>query len=63
MIRHLRDSFGAERLMWATDCPYQVQGNSTYRDSIELVRSRLEFLTADDRVWLLHKTAARVFFS
>ena len=25
MIRRLRDAFGAERLMWATDCPYQVQ--------------------------------------
>jgi predicted TIM-barrel fold metal-dependent hydrolase len=63
MIRRLRDAFGAERLMWATDCPYQVQGEHTYRDSIELVRSRLDFLSAEDRAWLLHKTAQRVFFS
>jgi predicted TIM-barrel fold metal-dependent hydrolase len=63
MIRRLRDAFGAERLMWATDCPYQVQGDNTYRDSIELVRSRLDFLTADDRQRLLQKTAQRVFFS
>ena len=63
MIRRLRDSVRPATLMWATDCPYQVQGDSTYRDSIELVHSRLEFLTADDRAWLLHKTAARVFFS
>lgn len=63
MIRRLRDAFGAERLMWATDCPYQVQGEHTYRDSIELVRSRLDFLSAEDRACLLHKTAQRVFFS
>ena len=63
MIRRLRDAFGPERLMWATDCPYQVQDENTYRDSIELVRSRLDFLSADDRQWLLHKTAERVFFS
>ncbi len=63
MIRQLRDSFGAERLMWATDCPYQVQGHHTYRDSIELIRSRLDFLTADERQSLLRKTAERVFFA
>ncbi|HVU86559.1 MAG TPA: amidohydrolase family protein [Pirellulales bacterium] len=63
MIRKLYEAFGAQRLMWATDCPYQVQGEHTYPDSIELVRSRLDFLGADDRAWLLHKTAERVFFS
>ncbi len=63
MIRRLVDAFGARRLMWATDCPYQVQEGHTYRDSIELVRSRLDFLTAEDRQWLLGKTAERVFFS
>lgn len=63
MIRRLRDAFGAERLMWATDCPYQVQGEHNYRDSIELVRSRLDFLTPDDRQWMLRGTAERVFFA
>ena len=33
MIRTLRDAFGANRLMWATDCPYQVQDGHTYADS------------------------------
>ena len=63
MIRRLRDAYGAQRLMWATDCPYQVENGHTYSDSIELVRSRLDFLTQDDREWLLRKTAERVFFS
>jgi predicted TIM-barrel fold metal-dependent hydrolase len=63
MIRRLRDAFGAERLMWATDCPYQVQMGHAYCDSIELVRSRLDFLTPADRRAMLMTTAERVFFS
>ncbi|HEY1599360.1 MAG TPA: amidohydrolase family protein [Pirellulales bacterium] len=62
MVRRLVEAFGPQRLMWATDCPYQVQGENTYRDSIELVRSRLDFLSPEDRQWLLRKTAALVFF-
>jgi predicted TIM-barrel fold metal-dependent hydrolase len=63
MIRRLVDAFGPQRLMWATDCPYQVQNGHTYRDSIELVRSRLDFLSPSDRSWLLRQSAERVFFS
>ena len=33
-----------------------------YHDSIDLVRNRLDFLSADDRQWLLRKTAERLFF-
>ena len=63
MIRRLLDAFGPERLMWATDCPFQVQGGQTYEDSISLVRDRLDFLSEGDREWILRKTAERVFFS
>ena len=63
MIRRLLDAYGAERLMWATDSPFQVQGGHTYSGSIELVRDRLEGISDADRRWLLGKTAERVFFS
>ena len=63
MIRRLLSAFGPERLMWATDCPFQVENGHTYRDSIDLIRERLDFLTASDRKWLLGGTAQRVFFS
>lgn len=63
MIRRLLDAYGPERLMWATDCPYQVDPGHNYRDSIELIRDRLDFLSAGDKEWLLRKTAERVFFS
>jgi len=64
MIRQLLDAFGAERLMWATDCPYQVQNSHTYRASIDLIRdpALLDFLGETDRQWILRKTAERVFF-
>jgi predicted TIM-barrel fold metal-dependent hydrolase len=63
LIRSLRDSFGAERLMWASDCPFQVQDGHTYANSIALVRDRLDFLSAEDKDWMLRKTAEKVFFS
>jgi len=63
MIRRVLDAFGPERLMWASDGPFQVLRGHTYRDSIELIRSRLDFLTPTDREWLLRKTAERVFFA
>jgi predicted TIM-barrel fold metal-dependent hydrolase len=63
MTRRLLDAYGPHRLMWATDCPYQVQEGHTYTSSIELVRDRLDFLSDSDRQWLLRKTAQRVFFS
>jgi predicted TIM-barrel fold metal-dependent hydrolase len=62
MIRQVRDAFGASRLMWGSDSPFQVQNGNTYPGSIELVRDRLHFLTADDRRWMLRKTAEEVFF-
>lgn len=63
MIRKLLDSFGPKRLMWASDAPYQVQGVNTYKDSIALVRDRLDFLSKTDREWLLAKTAESVYFA
>lgn len=63
MIRRLLDAFGRERLMWASDSPFQAIAPHTYRDSIELVRSRLDFLTAEDRAWILRRTAERLFFA
>jgi predicted TIM-barrel fold metal-dependent hydrolase len=62
MIRRVLEAFGPRRLMWASDAPYQVQGENTYRASIALVRDRLDFVSRADREWLLAKTAEAVFF-
>ena len=62
LIRQVYDAFGPERLMWATDCPFQVDPGHTYKDSIDLIQSGLDFLSDSDRDWLLRRTAERVFF-
>lgn len=63
MVLRLREAYGARRLIWASDCPFQVQEGHTYADSIALIRDRLEFLTAEDKNWMLRQTAAKLFFS
>ena len=62
MIRRVVDAFGAERLLWGSDSPFQTLAPHTYRDSIELLHSRLDFLSAQQRRCLLADTAARLFF-
>lgn len=62
MIRRLIDAFGVERLMWASDSPYQLASPNTYPDSIALIHDRMKGLSAADKQWLLKKTAQKVFF-
>ncbi len=62
LIKQVYDAFGPQRLMWASDSPFQAVGGHKYKDSIELIKSGLAFLSADDKEWLLRKTAERVFF-
>ena len=61
LIRRVVQAFGARRCMWESDCPFQVVSHR-YLDSINLVRERLDFLTKDDRDWLLFRTAEQTLF-
>ena len=61
LVQAVVKAFGAHRLMWASDCPYQVE-RGTYEDGIAPIRQRYPFLTDDDREWILRKTAERMFF-
>ena len=62
MIRRVYDAYGPQRLMWASDSPYQLVGPHSYRTSIRLIRDRIDFLSPQDREWLLRKTAEKVYF-
>jgi predicted TIM-barrel fold metal-dependent hydrolase len=62
MIKQVYDAYGPDRLMWATDCPYQVVEH-TYKQSIDLILHGLDFLAADDKQKILRTTAERVFFA
>ncbi len=63
LIRQVRDAYGPQRVMWASDCPFQVDPGFNYRDSIALIRDRLDFLSERDKTWMLRDTAEKVFFS
>ena len=61
LIRSVYEAFGPSRLMWGSDCPFQI-GDETYDDSISLIRHFLPFLSAEDQDWILHRTAEDFFF-
>ena len=52
LIRSVVQAFGVSRCMWESDCPFQVV-KDRYIDSVALIRDHLDFLTKDDRDWLL----------
>ena len=62
MIRRMLDAYGPERLMWASDAPYQVVDGHSYKASLDLIREGIDFIDDNDRQWLLRKTAQRVYF-
>jgi len=62
LIERVVKAFTPRRCMWESDCPFQVQGGHTYQASIDLVRTRLKFLSDADKDWLLRRTAEEFFF-
>ena len=62
LIQRVWEAFGSQRLMWASDSPYQVQAPHTYEASISLIRDRLDFLSDADRDQILRGTAEGLFF-
>jgi predicted TIM-barrel fold metal-dependent hydrolase len=60
-VKRLYDSFGPQRLMWATDWPIIENSKATYDQALKVVRDEMEFLNADDKSWMLSKTIERVW--
>ncbi len=61
LIKRVVQAFSPKRCMWESDCPFQVV-KDRYTDSLALVRDHLEFLSKDDRDWLLFRTAEQILF-
>jgi predicted TIM-barrel fold metal-dependent hydrolase len=61
LIKRVHEAFGSKRLMWGSDCPFQVQ-RETYAESISLLRDHLDFLSTADQEWILRRTAEETFF-
>lgn len=54
------DAFGPQRLMWGTDWPVS-ESKLTYGQALELIRDKLEFLTEEDKKWILGGTALKLW--
>jgi predicted TIM-barrel fold metal-dependent hydrolase len=59
-VKRLRDSFGARRLMWATNWPVSLQ-QLPYERIVELYRDHLNIFSGEDREEILYKTVQRVW--
>lgn len=55
-IRRIYDSFGPQRMLWGSDL---TRLRWTYADNLRLFQEGLDFLSADDREWILGKAAAK----
>jgi predicted TIM-barrel fold metal-dependent hydrolase len=62
LIKSVYEAFGPTRLMWGSDCPFQV-AHETYEDALSLVRDRLDFISSEDKKWMLRGTAEELFFN
>jgi L-fuconolactonase len=59
-VKRLYDTFGPQRLMWGTDWP-GVERYCGYARALALYRDEIKFFTAEDRRWILGKTALRLW--
>jgi predicted TIM-barrel fold metal-dependent hydrolase len=62
MIKKVVAAFGANRCMWESDCPFQVDEGHQYQPSIDLIEKRID-LSKTDKEWLLRKTAETYLFT
>ena len=61
LIKPVYEAFGASRLMWGSDCPFMLT-RETYEDAISLIRDGLDFISDEDKEWILGRTAEELFF-
>lgn len=56
-IRKAYDAFGPQRLAWGTDASRFRR--STYREAVDHVLHTIDFLSEDDKEWIMGKTIAK----
>lgn len=54
-IRRVVESFGPQRIFWGTDLS---QLPCTYREAVTLFTEELEFLTSEDKGWIMGRALA-----
>jgi predicted TIM-barrel fold metal-dependent hydrolase len=61
-IREVAQAFGSHRVLWGSDCPYQLQSGNNYRDAVSLIENDLDFLDASARMAILRDNTESLFF-
>jgi predicted TIM-barrel fold metal-dependent hydrolase len=56
-LKQIYEAFGAQRMLWGADL---TRLTSTYPECLRHFQDGLDFLTAEDKEWVLGKTAAKV---
>jgi predicted TIM-barrel fold metal-dependent hydrolase len=56
-IRRIYDVYGPERMLWGAD---RSRLTSTYRECLDLFQDGLDFLSAEDKEWIVGKALAQV---
>ena len=56
-LKQIYEAFGAQRMLWGADL---TRLTSTYPECLSHFQDGLDFLTAEDKGWVLGKTAAKV---
>jgi predicted TIM-barrel fold metal-dependent hydrolase len=59
-VKRVQARFGARRMMWGTDWP-GVDQKCGYGKALALARDEMTFFSAEDRRWLLARTAQQVW--
>jgi len=54
-LKRIYKAWGPQRMMWGSDITRQ---RGSYRDSVRLFSEALDFLTSEDREWILGRTLA-----
>jgi predicted TIM-barrel fold metal-dependent hydrolase len=62
-IERLVKAFGATRLMWGSDAPYQIEAGHDYKSSHDLIQLGCHFLTESEKRAIMRETADRIFYS
>lgn len=62
-IKRCYETFGPTRLMWGSNAPYQVaRDDNTYKAALDLFHDHIDFLSPQDKDWILRRTAEETFF-
>lgn len=61
-FKQVLERFGSERLMWGSDCPYQIDSGHTYKAAYEVLAKYADFMTSEDRLNIFQTTSEKVFF-